>query len=162
MSQMENEAQHLCQNMDCKPIGEPNPPHLHKICTRFGVWSIRTLKFVARNCWKRDSPRVNCISLYNSLRLIFVCGLEVSKVLHEPQLDTILMVEKAIRDAQEYPSRMELWRSLPRKIQYQTFKRVLEYLEASNKIVFNRGRVVWAAADNPKLKRLLEESVKVR
>jgi DNA-binding transcriptional regulator YhcF (GntR family) len=86
----------------------------------------------------------------------------MSKVLHEPQLDTILMVEKAIRDAQEYPSRMELWRSLPRKIQYQTFKRVLEYLEASNKIIFNRGRVVWVAADNPKLKRLLEESVKVR
>jgi S-adenosylmethionine:tRNA-ribosyltransferase-isomerase (queuine synthetase) len=86
----------------------------------------------------------------------------MSKVLHEPQLDTILMVEKAVRDAQEYPSRMELWRSLPRKIQYQTFKRILEYLEASNKIVFNRGRVVWVAADNPKLKRLLEESVKVR
>ena len=72
------------------------------------------------------------------------------------------MVEKAIREAQEYPSRMELWRSLPRKIQYQTFKRILEYLEASNKIVFNKGRIVWVAADNPKLKRLLEESVKVR
>jgi len=86
----------------------------------------------------------------------------MSKVLHEPQLNTILMVEKAIRDAQEYPSRMELWRSLPRKIQYQTFKRILEYLEASNKIVFNKGRIVWVATDNPKLKRLLEESVKVR
>jgi len=86
----------------------------------------------------------------------------MSKVLHEPQLDTILMVEKAIRDAQKYPSRMELWRSLPRKIQYQTFKRILEYLEASNKIVFNNGRIVWVAADNPKLKRLLEQSVKVR
>ncbi|RLI46037.1 hypothetical protein DRO69_03960 [Candidatus Bathyarchaeota archaeon] len=86
----------------------------------------------------------------------------MSKVLHEPQLDTILMVEKAIKDAMEYPSRMELWKSLPRKIQYQTFKRILEYLEASNKIVFNKSRVVWVAADNPKLGRLLEESVKVR
>lgn len=86
----------------------------------------------------------------------------MSKVLHEPQLDTILMVEKAIKDAVEYPSRMELWRSLPRKIQYQTFKRILEYLEASNKIVFNKGRIVWVAADNPKLKTLLEESVKIR
>ncbi|RLI42236.1 hypothetical protein DRO59_04700 [Candidatus Bathyarchaeota archaeon] len=86
----------------------------------------------------------------------------MSNVLHEPQLDTILMVEKAIREAQEHPSRMELWRSLPRKIQYQTFKRILEYLEASNKIVFNKGRIVWVAADNPKLKRLLEKSVKVR
>ncbi len=86
----------------------------------------------------------------------------MSKVLHEPQLDTILMVEKAIKEAEEYPSRMELWRSLPRKIQYQTFKRILEYLEASNKIVFNNGKILWVAVDNPKLKRLLEESVKVR
>ena len=72
------------------------------------------------------------------------------------------MVEKAIKEAEEYPSRMELWRSLPRKIQYQTFKRILEYLEASNKIVFNNGKILWVAVDNPKLKRLLEESVKVR
>jgi len=88
--------------------------------------------------------------------------MEMSTVLHEPKLDTILMVEKTIKDAVEYPSRMELWRSLPRKIQYQTFKRILEYLEASNKIVFNKGRIVWVAADNPKLKKLLEESVKIR
>jgi len=86
----------------------------------------------------------------------------VSTVLHEPKLDTILMVEKAIKDAVEYPSRMELWRSLPRKTQYQTFKRILEYLEASNKIVFNKGRIVWVAVDNPKLKKFLEESVKIR
>ncbi|MDI6904672.1 MAG: hypothetical protein QMD13_04175 [Candidatus Bathyarchaeia archaeon] len=81
----------------------------------------------------------------------------MSRVLHEPKLDTILMVEKAIKDAVEYPSRMELWRSLPRKTQYQTFKRILEYLEASNKIVFNKRRIVWVAADNPKLKKLLKE-----
>ena len=86
----------------------------------------------------------------------------MSKVLHEPQLDTILMVENAVKDAVQCPSRMELWRSLPRKIQYQTFRRILEYLEASNKIVFNANRIVWVAADNPKLKKLLEESVKVR
>ena len=86
----------------------------------------------------------------------------MSKVLHEPKLDTILMVEKTIKDAEDYPTRMELWRMLPRKIQYQTFKRILEYLEASNKIVFNDRRIVWVAADNPKLKRLLETAVKVR
>jgi len=86
----------------------------------------------------------------------------MSKILHEPKLDTILMVEKTIKDAEDYPTRMELWRMLPRKIQYQTFKRILEYLEASNKIVFNDRRIVWVAADNPKLKRLLETAVKVR
>ena len=87
---------------------------------------------------------------------------EVSRVLHEPNLDTILMVEKAVKEAEDHPTRMQLWKSLPRKTQYQTFRRILEYLEASNKIVFNDKRIVWVAADNPKLKRLLETAVKVR
>jgi len=84
------------------------------------------------------------------------------KVLHEPQLNTIMMVEKAILDAEEYPTRMELWRSLPKKVQYQTFKRILEYLEASGKIVFNRDRVIYTGVDNPKLRALLESSIRVR
>lgn len=86
---------------------------------------------------------------------------EMTKVLHEPKLDTILMVEKAIKEAEKYPSRMELWRSLPKKIQYQTFKRILEYLESSNKIMFNKREIVWIFPDTPKLKKLLETSVKL-
>jgi len=83
-------------------------------------------------------------------------------VLHEPQLDTILMVENAIREAGSYPTRKELWKSLPKQIQYQTFLRVLEYLEGSNKIVLDGRRIVWIFPDNPKLKRLLETSVRLR
>jgi len=86
----------------------------------------------------------------------------MTSILHEPKLDTILMVEKAIIEAENYLTRMEVWKSLPKQIQYQTFKRILEYLEASNKIVFNGRKIVWVAADNPKLKKLLEESLKVR
>jgi len=85
----------------------------------------------------------------------------MARVLHEPKLDTILMVEKAIKEAKKYPSRMELWRSLPKKIQYQTFKRILEYLESSNKIMFNGREIIWIFPDNPKLKRLLETSVRL-
>ena len=86
----------------------------------------------------------------------------VQKIFHEPQLDTILMVENAIREAKTYPTRRELLKSLPRQIQYQTFNRILEYLESSNKIVFDGRRIVWVFADNPKLKGLLESSVKLR
>ena len=86
----------------------------------------------------------------------------VQKILHEPQLDTILMVENAIREAKTYPTRRELLKSLPRQIQYQTFNRILEYLESSNKIVFDGRRIVWVFADNPKLKALLENSKKLR
>ena len=82
-------------------------------------------------------------------------------VLHEPRLDTILMVEKAIRDAEVYPKRMELWRSLPRKVQYQTFQRILEYLEASGKIIENNREIIYTGGDNPRLRALIESSVRV-
>jgi len=82
-----------------------------------------------------------------------------TKVLHEPQLDTILMVEKAIREAESYPSKKELWEALPKKMQYQTFNRILDYLESSNKIMFNDHRIIWIFPDSPKLKKLLENSV---
>jgi S-adenosylmethionine:tRNA-ribosyltransferase-isomerase (queuine synthetase) len=85
----------------------------------------------------------------------------VSKVLHEPQLDTILMVEKAILEAEEYPTRMQLWRSLPKKMQYQTFKRILDYLEASGKIAFNATKIIYTGVNNPKLEELIRTSVKI-
>mgnify|MGYP007042415707 CR=1 FL=1 len=86
---------------------------------------------------------------------------EMGNVLHEPKLDTILMVEKAIKEAETYPTRKELWKSLPKKVQYQTFKCIIEYLESSNKIMFNGRQIIWIFPDNPKLKKLLETSVKL-
>ena len=84
-----------------------------------------------------------------------------TEVLHEPQLDTILMVEKAIIDAEEYPTRTELWKSLPRKMQYQTFKRILDYLEASGKITFDRAMIIYTGVNNPKLEALIKSSVRI-
>jgi hypothetical protein len=72
------------------------------------------------------------------------------------------MVEKAIKEAETYPTKKELWKCLPRQIQYQTFSRILEYLESSNKIVFDGRKIVWVFADNPKLKALIDESVRLR
>src|SRR5947208_11856981 len=59
-------------------------------------------------------------------------------VLHEPRLDTILMVEREIQRTKSYSTKKELWQSLPRKLQYQTFNRILDYLESSNKILLDR------------------------
>jgi hypothetical protein len=85
-----------------------------------------------------------------------------TKVIHEPQLDTILMVEKALREAKSYPTKKELLESLPKQIQYQTFNRILEYLESSNKIVYDGRQIIWVFPDNPKLKQLMETSIKLR
>jgi hypothetical protein len=84
-----------------------------------------------------------------------------TEVLHEPKLDTILMVEKAIIEASEYPTRTELWESLPRKMQYQTFKRILDYLEASGKIAFDKKKIIYTGVNNPKLEALMKSSVKI-
>ena len=76
------------------------------------------------------------------------------------------MVEKQIVDRlkkADYPTRTELWRSLPKGMEYQTFKQILDYLEASNKIMYDKdNRIIWVAADNPKLKQLFERSVRLR
>jgi hypothetical protein len=53
-------------------------------------------------------------------------------------------------------------KSLPRKVQYQTFNRVIDYLLASNKIILNDREIVWVFADNARLKRALAKSIRVR
>jgi hypothetical protein len=59
------------------------------------------------------------------------------------------MVEEKIRKAKEYPSKRQLWLSLPKQIMYQTFNIVLDYLEESGKIVIKDGKIIWVW--NPKL-----------
>lgn len=82
---------------------------------------------------------------------------------HWPTLETLLMIEKAIKQADIPPRRTELWKSLPKKMMYQTFKKALEYLDASGKIMIDRkDRVVWVAADNPKLQELFDKAIRVR
>lgn len=64
-------------------------------------------------------------------------GIEIKRVLHEPKISTVMAIEKAILDHEDYPTRTELWNSLPKKIQYQTFQRGLQYLETHGIIAIN-------------------------
>ena len=82
-------------------------------------------------------------------------------ILHFPKLDSILMVEKAIQDSDDYPTRIELWRSLPKQMQYQTFKLILDYLERSNKIMFQDDKIIWIFANSKKLNELINGAVSV-
>lgn len=66
------------------------------------------------------------------------------KVNHQPRLDTVLMVEDAIREQSGEYGKFQLWRKLPRSIMYQTFLKILDYLEYSNKIAYDKeGKVGW-------------------
>jgi len=83
------------------------------------------------------------------------------KKIHYPQLDTILMVEEKIQEM-DYPRKTELWRALPKKVMYQTFGIIIDYLENSGKILIDKdGRIVWVW--NPELiKKVLSSGVKFK
>ena len=85
----------------------------------------------------------------------------MKKTIHYPQLDTILMVEEAIQQM-SYPKKTELWKSLPKKVMYQTFCIIIDYLEQSGKIIIDKdGRIVWTW--NPEMiKKIISSGVKLR
>ena len=83
------------------------------------------------------------------------------KIIHYPQLDTVMMIEDAIQKM-DYPKKTELWKALPKKVMYQTFNIVIDYLEKSGKIMIDKdGRIVWTW--NPELiNKILSSGVKLR
>ena len=65
-------------------------------------------------------------------------------ILHYPQLDTILMVEEFIRENSGEYKKKSLWEALPRKMIYQTFCVIFDYLTESGKIARDKeGWIVW-------------------
>lgn len=65
-------------------------------------------------------------------------------ILHYPQLDTVLMVEEFIRKHSGEYRKRNLWESLPRKMMYQTFCVIFDYLLYSNKIALDKERkIAW-------------------
>ncbi len=78
--------------------------------------------------------------------------MQPQQILHYPQLDTVLMVEEFIRKHSGEFKKKHLWESLPRKMMYQTFCVIFDYLLDSNKIATDReGKIAWVW--NPELVR---------
>jgi hypothetical protein len=72
------------------------------------------------------------------------------KVIHYPRLDTVLMVEEFIRNHSGEFKKRQLWERLPKRMMYQTFCVIFDYLLASGKIAVDReGKIGWVW--NPEL-----------
>ncbi len=70
--------------------------------------------------------------------------LKSENVLRYPRLDTVLMVEEAIKDYDGEFKKMALWKHLPKKMMYQTFCVILDYLVYSRKIsIDSEGKIGW-------------------
>ncbi|MBI2545836.1 hypothetical protein HYV81_01510 [Candidatus Woesearchaeota archaeon] len=85
----------------------------------------------------------------------------MAKILHYPNLKTVLQVEKVLQAADTVISKNELKRRLPTKIMHQTLNLILDYLEDSGKIVTGSKGITWIQNDNPKLRKLLARAVRV-
>ncbi len=69
------------------------------------------------------------------------------KVDRYPRLDTVLMIEDAIRKGRGDLTVRQVWESLPKKTMWRTFLTALDYLEYSGKIILEEDRTitwVWA------------------
>ena len=65
-------------------------------------------------------------------------------ILRYPRLDTVLMVEEFIKKHDGEFMKKKLWESLPKKMMYQTFCVVLDYLVYSRKIsIDSEGKIGW-------------------
>ena len=80
---------------------------------------------------------------------------------HSPKFDTIIMVEKTLVESTDYPTRMQLFNSLPKKMHYSTFKKVIDYLQAHVKIEFNGATIVYVEPDE-KLKKYLSSFTELK
>lgn len=79
-----------------------------------------------------------------------------------PTLDTVLMVERTIEKYSGEYNRTGLWKKLPRKVMWQTYLVILEYLENINKIAIDRdGKIayIWNPVLASKLK--LRKDIKI-
>ena len=66
------------------------------------------------------------------------------EVLHFPRLDTVLMVEEFIKSHDGEFKKKKLWQTLPKKMMYQTFQVILNYLIHSRKIsIDSEGKIGW-------------------
>ncbi|MGV8168903.1 MAG: hypothetical protein ACP5N3_02500 [Candidatus Nanoarchaeia archaeon] len=85
-----------------------------------------------------------------------------NEFVHSPTLSSVIMVEKLIqKHSQEY-GKYQLWKKLPKKMMYQTFQVILDYLEDSGKIIIDKeGIVIWIH-DPEGIKRILAQGVRLR
>ena len=87
----------------------------------------------------------------------------MQKVIHYPRLDTVLMVERHIREHSGEFGKKALWTGLPKGMMYQTYSVVFDYLEESGKIARDvEGKICWIWNPDIVKRYLSDESPSIR
>ena len=81
---------------------------------------------------------------------------------HSPTLNTVMMVEETLKNMNNSLITVaELKRKLPKQVNHNTLKRILEYLEDSNKIAVSMKGITWIHNTSPKLLRAIETGLEI-
>ena len=69
---------------------------------------------------------------------------DLKQILRYPRLDTVLMVEEFIKQNDGEFKKRSMWENLPKKMMYQTFCVIIDYLLYSHKISIDaEGKIGW-------------------
>ena len=81
---------------------------------------------------------------------------------HSPTLNTVIMVEETMKKMEgSIITVAELKRKLPKQVNHNTLKRILEYLEESNKIAVSMKGITWIHGTSAKLRKAIETGLEV-
>ena len=88
--------------------------------------------------------------------------MKMQELEHSPTLNTVIMVENVLKNMDESViSIAELKRRLPRQVNHNTLKIILEYLEISNKIVVTMRGITWIHNPNPTLQKAIAQGLEL-
>ena len=81
---------------------------------------------------------------------------------HSPTLNTVIMVENTLKNMEESVITVaELKRRLPRQVNHNTLKNILEYLELSNKIIVTMKGITWIYNPNSNLQKAIAKGLEL-
>ncbi|MBT5023454.1 hypothetical protein HOK51_03890 [Candidatus Woesearchaeota archaeon] len=84
------------------------------------------------------------------------------QTMHSPTLNTVIMVEKTLQNMDDSVINLaELKRKLPKQVNHNTLKIILEYLERSNKIFVTMKGITWIHNPNEKLMKAVETGLEL-
>ncbi|MBT3406232.1 hypothetical protein HN419_03615 [Candidatus Woesearchaeota archaeon] len=85
------------------------------------------------------------------------------KIIHSPTLESVRMVEETIQKHTQEFGKYQLWKRLPKKMMYQTFQVIIDYLEESGKIGIDpRDGIIFWTWDPETIERVIREGLVVR
>lgn len=89
-------------------------------------------------------------------------AITIQRLEHSPTLNTVLMVESVIKNAEgSIITIPEIKRALPKQVNHATLKVVLEYLEESGKIVVTMRGITWTHNTNSNLRTAIASGMKI-